>query len=312
MNNKNKIELILSIIVIILVLVFVFLNKETEFNLYESESEEQQLNNLEQENDELVEDSLLYVYFLDVGQGDCIFVQNENETMLIDAGNNPDGKYVSKYLRKELGIKKIDYLIGTHAHEDHIGGTDIIIQDFDIGTFYMPNKTSENKCYTDVIKYAKEKQIDIVSPNIGTRFNVGNATCEIMTKNDDAEDYNETSIVIEMNFGRQKFLFTGDMETENEESRKWDDIDVLKVAHHGSTYSTSSKFLNEIRPEIAVIMCSKNNDYYYPHEKLIERLEKSGCKDIYVTADEGTILITSDGRKNTVKSLKELSFDGNK
>ena len=254
----------------------------------------------------------LKVYFLDVGQADCIFVQNNDSCMVIDAGNNPDGKYVSKFLRKELGIKKIDYLIGTHPHEDHIGGLDILIQDFEIGTLYMPDRKTENKSYTDVIKYANESGIKSISPSVGTKFNVGSAVCEIMTKNDNAEEINDTSIVIEMTYGKNKFLFTADMLEDGERSRTWNDIDVLKVSHHGSTYSTKDSFIKQVKPEIAVIMCGKNNDYYYPHEAVLDRLENNNCDKIYITSEVGTVLITSDGTNLDTQCLPQLDFDGNK
>ena len=285
---------------------------ETDSNLNEPKEESTLINNLEtvEETTNSVS-SELKVYFFDVGQGDSIFVQNGEYCMLIDAGNNPDGKYISKYLRKTLGISKIDYLIGTHAHEDHIGGTDIIIEDFDIGTFYMPDTTSNIKSYNDVLDWAKKKDLKVTSPDVGTKFNLGEAKCEVMAKMDNREEENENSIVIEVTFGNEKFLFTSDMENVNEDTRNWNDVDVLKVAHHGSTYTNSAKFLKEVKPEIAVVTCGKNNDYYYPHEAVLKRLNQVGCKDIYVTADEGTILITSDGNSNKVECFKDLSFDGN-
>ncbi|MBR6252541.1 MAG: MBL fold metallo-hydrolase [Clostridia bacterium] len=256
----------------------------------------------------------LKVYFFDVGQGDSIFVQNNDATMLIDAGNNPDGKYISKFLRKELGIKKIDYLIGTHPHEDHIGGIDIILQDFEIGTFFMPNRKVDNKSYTDVEKYATEKNVESISPSVGTKFKVGTALCEIMTQNDKAEEINDTSIVVQLTFGSKKFLFTADLLGTGEALRKWNDIDVLKVSHHGSTYSSQESFLEQVKPEIAVITCEKDNDYYYPHEAVLERLKDVKCNDVYITSTDGTILIESDGNslRVTKDALPNVDFDGNK
>ena len=232
--------------------------------------------------------------------------------MLIDAGNNPDGKYISKYLRNKLGIKKIDYLVATHAHEDHIGGIDIILEDFDIGTFYMPSKYSDNKTYKDVIDWAKKKNEEVISPKVGTKFNLGQAVCEVMTQNNESDELNENSIVIELTFGEQKFLFTADMEVVNEESRKWNDIDVLKVAHHGSTYTSTKDFLKQVKPEIAVISCGIDNEYYYPHEAVLKRLKDVGCKQIYDTSKDGTVIIKCDGKKCDVEVHKELDFDGNK
>ena len=253
---------------------------------------------------------VLTVMFFDVGQGESIFVENNGQTMLIDAGNNPDGKYISRFLRNELEIDKIDYLICTHAHEDHIGGIDIIIEDFDIGTFYMPDKGQDIKSYNDVIKWANNKNVAIASPAVGSKFNVGNAVCEVMTQNNKSEELNETSIVVELTFGAKKILFTGDMEETNEQSRKWNDIDVLKVAHHGSKYTTTAPFLAQVKPEYAIISCGRDNDYYYPHEAVLKRLEEVGCENIYTTAEDGTIILLTDG-KNIEISTVDMNFDGN-
>lgn len=264
----------------------------------------------EEQNPEI--NSTLEVYFFYVGQGEATFIKNDEHTMLIDAGNNPDGKNISKYLRNKLNIKKLDYLIATHSHEDHIGGIDIIIEDFNVEHFYMPAQTSDNKSYTDVIEWANKKKLDVVSPSIGTKFNLGDAKCEIMSKDDNTEDLNESSIVLQLTFGNQKFLFTGDMEATNEESRRWEDIDVLKVSHHGSTYTSTQDFLKQVKPEIAVISCGKNNDYYYPHEAVLKRLQDVGCDKIYVTSEVGTVLIKCDGKSCKVETLKDIDLDGNK
>ncbi len=324
MNNEKKYTGFLIIIGII-VIAIIATNRFQHLN----QNEEPIITNIEAPIDTYIEESGdkengshletelqkpksdIKIYFFDVGQGDSIFVQTSDNCMLIDAGNNPDGKYISKLLRNKLNIQKIDYLIGTHAHEDHIGGIDIILEDIDVGKFYMPNSTATNKTYTDVLNWAKKKNVDIVSPSVGTMFSLGEATCEVMSIENNREEENENSIVIELTFGTKKFLFTADMEVANEESRAWDDVDVLKVAHHGSTYTSSKSFLKEVKPEIAVITCGKNNDYYYPHEAVLKRLKEVGCEDIIVTADEGTILMTSDGVSITTEKMPDLSFDGN-
>jgi competence protein ComEC len=258
----------------------------------------------------LLSGDTLKVIFFDVGQGESIFVENKGSKMLVDAGNNPDGKYISKYLRKELNLTKLDYLICTHAHEDHIGGIDIIIEDLDIGTFYMPDKGQDVKSFNDVINWAGKKNLAIVSPAIGTKFKVGDAVCEVMTQNNSSEELNETSIVIELTYKNKKILLTGDMEPANEQSRSWNDIDVLKVAHHGSKYTTTDTFLAQVKPEYAIISCGKNNDYYYPHEAVLKRLKDVGCKNIYTTAEEGTIVLITDGENIEISSM-DKSFDGN-
>ena len=188
-----------------------------------------------------------------------------------------------------------------------------MIQDFEIGTLYMPDRKVEAKCYTDVVKYANEAGLKSISPTVGTTFKLGDAVCEIMTKNDNAEEINDTSIVVQLTFGNNKFLFTGDILEDAEKSRTWNDIDVLKVSHHGSTYSTNESFLKQTKPEIAVIMCGKDNDYHYPHKAVLERLEANNCQNVYITSNDGTIFLISDGNTISVtqNALPNTDFDGN-
>ncbi len=255
-----------------------------------------------------IDSKKLQIYFLDVGQADSIFITNNGENMLIDAGNNEDGKLVVDFLRS-MNITKIDYLIGTHPHEDHIGGLDDVINEMDIGKIFMPKKSSTTKTFKDVLTAISNKNLKVKAPKVGDKFNVGNAVCEVMSIENDADNANEASIVIEMTYGSQKFLFTGDMETKNEKARDWNDIDVLKVAHHGSRTSSSKLFLSQTLPEVAVISLGKDNDYGHPHEEVVKRLENVEAT-IYRTDESGTILLVSDGEENEIQFLA-ISCDGN-
>lgn len=254
----------------------------------------------------IASDDELKVYFFDVGQADSIFVMSSGECMLIDAGNNADGKLIVKQL-ENMNIDTIDYVVGTHPHEDHIGGLDDVINNLKIKNVLMPKKTTTTKTYEDVLKAIKNANLKIKTPKVGDIFYVGMAKCEVMGIENDAENLNENSIIIELTYGEKKFLFTGDAEVANEKLRSWDDIDVLKVAHHGSRTSSSEEFLEQVKPEYVIISCGRDNDYGHPHKEVMDRLKGS---EVYQTSKDGTILITSDGENIEVEKLS-INLDGN-
>ena len=251
----------------------------------------------------------LNIYYFDVGQADSILLRCDDQNMLIDAGNNADGKLIVNEL-KSMGIDTIDYLIGTHAHEDHIGGLDDVIDNFNIENFYMPSKEYTSATYKSVLKSAENKNLKIVAPKIGDKFTLGSATCEVMSIDNDAKELNLTSIVIEVTNGDNKFLFTGDAEIENEEKRLWNDIDVLKVGHHGSRTSTSEDFIEQTKPEVAVISLGEGNSYGHPHKETMDLLNEYNVT-IYRTDTQGTIHITSDGENYNIETL-DIHLDGDK
>lgn len=259
-----------------------------------------------------VTDEFLKIYFLDVGQADSTLIINNNQTMLIDAGNNEDGNLIVEFI-KSLGIEKIDYLVGTHAHEDHIGGMDDIINNFNIGTVYLPyttEKTTTTKTFEDVLDSLIAKNLSITTANIGDKFTLGNTNCEIMyVDNSEPEDTNDQSICIRLELKNESFLFMGDASGKVEKARNWPQTNVLKVAHHGSKTSTSKEFLKQVKPQIAIISVGKDNSYKHPSEQVLERLESIKAK-IYRTDELGTILLISDGDSNTVEKIK-TNTDGN-
>ncbi len=259
-----------------------------------------------------VTDEFLKIYFLDVGQADSTLIINNNQTMLIDAGNNEDGNLIVEFI-KSLGTEKIDYLVGTHAHEDHIGGMDDIINNFNIGTVYLPyttEKTTTTKTFEDVLDSLIAKNLSITTANIGDKFTLGNTNCEIMyVDNSEPEDTNDQSICIRLELKNESFLFMGDASGKVEKARNWPQTNVLKVAHHGSKTSTSKEFLKQVKPQIAIISVGKDNSYKHPSEQVLERLESIKAK-IYRTDELGTILLISDGDSNTVEKIK-TNTDGN-
>lgn len=241
---------------------------------------------------EITDTDNLKVYYFDVGQADSILIVNNNKTMLIDAGNNDDGELVVNNIKK-LGISKLDYVIGTHPHEDHIGGLDNVIDAFDIGTIYMPKVQTNTKTFEDVLDSISNKNLTVTAPQVGDKFQVGNANCEVMSTGEDSSNLNSTSIVIRMEYNNKSYLFMGDAEKINEDSREWPETDILKVGHHGSSTSSSQRFLNQVKPKIAVIQLGQGNKYGHPHDEVIKRLEKIGVA-IYRTDLQKDILIEQE------------------
>lgn len=247
----------------------------------------------------------LRVSFIDVGQGDSEFIELPNgETMLIDAGTNETGKNVVDYI-KSLGYTSINYVVGTHPHEDHIGGLDDVIKTFDIGSIYMPKVTADTKTFEDVLDAAESKNLMINTAKSGVSImDTKDLSVKFLAPTlGSYENTNDYSAVVKVVYGDTSYLFTGDAE-EFSENLITDDVnaDVLKVGHHGSSTSTSTEFLKKVSPSSAVISCGKGNSYGHPHSETLQKLADMGTA-VYRTDELGTIVSVSDG--------KTINFDTN-
>ena len=301
-NTKIQ-KLIATVIALIIVGIAGILGINEDFVNTVSDTGEETNSQNEQQIEFVAQEDLL-IDFIDVGQADSILVRNQDKVMLIDAGTNEAGETVVNYL-KNLGITKIDYLIGTHPHEDHIGGLDDVINNFDIGQIYMPKIETTTKTFEDVLDAIENKNLTITAPNKGDKIELGQAVGEFMTEPIlDKDNLNVSSLVLRLEFGNTSYLFMGDAEEENEETIHWPKTDVLKVGHHGSSTSSSESFLEQVQPQYAVIMAGKDNSYGLPTQETIDKLNNRGS-EIYRTDEDGTIQMTSDGNAIEIKpSLK--------
>ena len=249
----------------------------------------------------LPEGSYFEVYFLDVGQGDSSLIICDGEAMLIDGGNSSQSSFIYSYLENH-GITHLKYIIGTHPDADHIGGLPGALNYATVDVAFCSALEYDTKTFHNFVKYLDNSGVTLRIPDLMEDISLGSATGKIIGPVDSTAEGNNNSLVLRLEYGNTSFLFTGDAEYEEEK-----DIlnnattlksTVLKVGHHGSTYSTSHKFLTEVRPGYAVISAGKDNDYGHPHVKTLSRLKSASLK-LFRTDLQGTIICNSDG--NDVK-----------
>ena len=251
----------------------------------------------------------LRVNYIDVGQGDSIFIQlPNNETMLIDAGEAYKSENVINYLNN-LGITKIDYVVGTHPHTDHIGGLEEVINTFDIGSIYMPRASSTSKTYLDLLTAINNKGLKVKTAKSGVVvLDDDNLKLEFIAPNSNSySELNNYSAVLKLTYLDNTFLFMGDAETLSENEVTCDvDADVIKVGHHGSDSSSGIEFVKKVSPEYAIIMVGEGNSYNHPYQSIIDRYESVGAKVLRTDLD-GNIVCDSDGVDVTCKGDKDSS-----
>ena len=255
-------------------------------------------------------DNMLVVHFLDVGQGDCEFIELPNsQCMLIDASTNEYGDDIVEAI-EGYGYSEIDYVIATHPHADHIGGMSEVIDSFDIGKIYMPRTSSNSKSFEGLLTSISNKNLSINTAKTGTNIYSDNGiNIEILSPiSSFYEETNDYSAVVKLEYGESSFLFMGDAEkpVENELIEKYGydlDVDVLKAGHHGSRYSSSKEFLDYVTPEYTVISCAKDNSYGHPHSETIKRLNNVNTQ-IFRTYELGNITVSCDSNDSF-----EISYD---
>ena len=247
------------------------------------------------------------VHFIDVGQADAALVICDGHYMLIDGGNAEDSDLVYSYLERH-GAKNLDYMVASHAHEDHIGGLSGALNYAKVDTALCPVTEYSSKVFQDMVKYLEQQGKSLTVPAPGDKFELGSARVEILGPVQEYDDTNDTSIVLRIDYGETSFLFTGDMETGAEKDLLESGADVratvLKAGHHGSDTSTGYQFLREVSPQYTVISVGEGNKYGHPSDEVLSRFRDAGT-EVYRTDMQGHIIAESDGKTVTFRTEKE-------
>lgn len=242
-----------------------------------------------------MDDAPFEVHFIDVGQGDAIFIRQEAFTMLIDAGEPQMGDRVVAYLENQ-GVTKLNYVIGTHPHADHIGGLSRVLEAFDVDEIIMPKVTHTSATYENLLLTIKKKGYKVTLPQVGDQYALGDAHFLILSPSQEYDDLNNWSVAMKVSYENVSFVFTGDAEALAEEHMLTSGLllsaNVLKLGHHGSQTSTTEAFLRQVNPEYAVIQVGKGNPYGHPHREVLNRLS---TVKVYRTDLHGTVIFQTDG-----------------
>ena len=251
--------------------------------------------------------STVEVHFIDIGQGDAILIFSpEGQAALIDGGTTNSGAL--QYLQS-LGVQRLDLVIATHPHADHIGGLPEILRVISVAKVVTNGQEHDTPTYERFLEAIESAKAAYVEVGRGDTLALGSLTFQVLHPTKTTGDMNNNSVVLRLVHGQTAFLFTGDAEKEAEESMLLSSVfpvkaDVLKVGHHGSRTSSSPRFLSLVKPQIAVYSAGTGNTYGHPHAETLAALTAAGAQ-VYGTDAHGTVVVTSDGSGYSVKTSKE-------
>lgn len=252
---------------------------------------------------------ILEVSYLDIGQGDSIYIKVNDFDILIDAGPKSDSDKLMEQL-KEKNIDDFEMIIATHPHEDHIGGMTKVLNEYDVESFYMPKSQSTTKTFENMINAVKNEGLKVQVIKEGMSFDLGEgAKLEVYSPGKESYDnLNNYSPIMKLTYGNNTFVFTGDAEKEVEKEvlEKYSNdlkADVIKFGHHGSSTSSSAEFIEAISPKYGIISCGVDNSYGHPHREILDIINKMGI-ETYRTDIQGEITITSDGSSLDIKTKR--------
>ena len=259
----------------------------------------------------MTDDSTFEIYFLDVGQGDAAYILCDGKAMLIDGGPSSESDLIYSFL-KSHGVTHLDYIVATHPDADHVGGLAGALNYATVGTAYCTVAEYDSKPFNAFLKYLGRRDGEITVPSSGDSFYLGCSKVTILFPDAGTTWSDNTSIALRIEYGDTSFLFTGDCEAEDEAVFLANGFDlksnVLKVAHHGSKYSTGSDLLRSVDPEFAVISVGGDNTYGHPTDEVLSRLSNKGVA-LFRTDIHGDVHCTSDGKRVVFDVEKNADVD---
>lgn len=256
-------------------------------------------------------DSQFAMYFFDVGQSDCTIIICDDEVMMVDCGTHNQINTIKQSLLS-LNIKKIDYMLVTHQHDDHMGGAAEIIKNWKVKNFIMPKLLEENNVsgftYDDLLhSLFEDKSVNKIAAQDCKSFMLGSAKVEFLSPINQDKNLNNMSVVVKVTYGKTSFLLQGDAESKIEnlllDSQCDIDVNVLKLGHHGSNTSSNEKFLEAVSPDVTIISSGYENTYNHPNDNVLNRIDNIET-DTFVTSLHGNISVTSNGSEIVVYPQK--------
>ena len=246
------------------------------------------------------------VTYINVGQGDSTLIQNNNQTVLIDAGHGDGYENASLNYLKEHYINTLDALILTHCDADHINDAKNIIYQLNVKKIYMSSRTSSSYTYMKLLNAIKEKKKNITVPKVGDTFQVGAGSIEFIGVGEGAQNNNDSSLCMRYDDGYHRFVFTGDAAESMEKKLNKVQCDVFQAGHHGSAYSNSYNLLSRMKASYVVVSCGKDNMYGHPHKEALQRFSRYDMV-VYRTDELGTIRCVSKKNKLTFNGKEEIT-----
>lgn len=256
-----------------------------------------------------IENEMISITMLDVGQGLSLLVKSNEEYMLYDGGDRGTSSYVVSYLEKN-GVENLKYVVASHYDSDHLSGLVGVLNKFEVDTVINPDYKADTKIYQSYQTALKENGANVDFPSVGDTYTLGEATITVLAPAKDYGDPNENSVAMKIQCGQFTCIVTGDAESASETDMLNSgidlNVDLYVVGHHGSASSSSEAFVKAISPDYAFLSVGADNDYGHPSDKAMATLAKHNV-NVYRTDVDGVVTCYSDGMRYTFS--KELSQD---